>query len=101
MGKRAITLEEAVFDINTAVGVGAQKDVSRFETQGASLMFRVAAGTVRMQASNDGTTWIDILTPVSADAFLVLDYNYRYLRVETTVGPADADAVLHAHELIY
>jgi len=101
MSKRSISPAEAIFATSAGVGVGAAKDVSRFDLVGASVHVERTTGTVQLEASNDGTNFIAIGSAVSADTMVVLTANYRYLRVRTTAATFAGSVTLHAHELLY
>ncbi len=101
MSKRSISPAESIFATSAGVGVGAAKDVSRFDLRQGTVHVVRTTGTVQLEASNDGTNFIAVGSAVSADTMVVLTANYRYLRVRTTVATFAGSATLHAHELLY
>jgi hypothetical protein len=97
-GLRPIEGGEASLDVKNIVAPGDSKLVDRFELVNGTVQIVISTGTVELEASNDGAVWNTLQATITANAFVTLTANYRFLRINSTVGTPDAVATLHCFE---
>ena len=100
MARRPIYEPYNTVDVNAAAGPGEVKEVAIYQLSNASFQFSLTAGSYQLEVSNDGGVFLPLGAVVNANAFVLPDANYRFVRV-VTLAPGDATVTLQALEFIW
>ncbi len=99
-GRRPIYEPYNTLDVNPAVGAGEVKIVEIYQLSNASVQFTLTGGSYQLEVSNDGNQYLPLGGVVNANAMVLPDANYKFLRVNT-LGAGDAVVTLQAVEYLW